>query len=157
MMASFCLVAWRLRSSAPTLALGSAWFLIALIPTAIIPLHILVNDHRPYLSLFGFVLAFLSLMSRFKHRQILWALCVVLGLLAHQRDYDWRNEVTLWRAATEEGPMVPEAHFNLGHAHHMRGNLSAALIAYERAVELSPLYSRAQINLGSLYREQGRT
>ena len=156
MMASFCLVAWRLRFSAPTLTLGSAWFLIALVPTAIIPLHILVNDHRPYLSLFGFALAFLSLMSRFIHRQVLWALCFVLGLLAHQRDYDWRNELTLWQAAVEDGPMVPEAHFNLGHAHHMTGDLSAAMVAYERAVGLSPQYARAQINLGALYREQGR-
>ncbi len=157
MTSSLCLVAWRLRWAVPALTFGVSWFLIALIPTSIIPLHILVNDHRPYLSLVGFTLAFWTLATRFKHRWILWTLCGLLGLLAHQRDAVWRDEIALWQDAAQRGPMMPEAHFNLGHAYHMMGNLSGAVGAYERAVELSPRYARAQINLGALYREQGRT
>jgi hypothetical protein len=50
--------AWRLRRVVPAATLGVGWFLIALLPTNIVPLHVLVNDHRTYLSLFGFTLAF---------------------------------------------------------------------------------------------------
>ena len=155
LVAMLCIGAWRLRRLVSAVPIGVAWFLIALIPTSIIPLHILVNDHRPYLSLFGFTLAFWALATRFNRRWILWALCGLLALLSHQRDAAWSNEITLWRDATEKGPLVPEAHFNLGHAHHMAGDVTAAKVAYERAVELSPRYTRAQINLGAIYREQG--
>jgi hypothetical protein len=157
MTASLCVVAWRLRTTVPAVTLGVCWFLIALIPTSVIPLHILVNDHRPYLSLFGFTLAVWALAARFRHRWILWAVCGLLALLAHQQDSVWSNELTLWQDATQKGPLVPEAHFNLGHAHHMAGDLPGAMVAYERAVHLSPRYTRAQINLGAIYREQGRT
>ncbi len=136
---TLCVGAWRIRRSIPTVPLGLSWFLIALIPTSIIPLHILVNDHRPYLALFGFTLASWTLATRFKHRWILWIFCGLLALLAHQRDAVWRNELTLWHDATQKGPMVPEAHFNLGHAYHMIGDLSGAMVAYERAVAFTSL------------------
>ena len=160
MIAMIGVCAWRFRRSVPAATLGISWFVMVLIPTSVIPLHILVNDHRPYLSLFGFTLAVGALTAHFlRRRRGLWcqfALCGLFALLAHQRDADWRTERTLWQDAALKGPSVPEAHFNLGHAHHEMGDLSAARVAYEHAVALSPDYTRAQINLGAIYREDGR-
>ena len=152
-----CALAWRWRRSMPAIPLAVSWFIIPLIPTIIVPLHILVNDHRPYLSLVGFAFAFSALAAHFSSRRwLLWVLCGLMAVVAHQRDAAWRSEVSLWRDAALKGPHVPEAHFNLGHAYHESGDLPSARVSYERAVELSPDYARAQINLGAIYREEGR-
>ena len=135
---------------------GLSWFFIILLPTFIVPLHILVNDHRLYLSILGFALIISALFTSVKKPWALYLLCALFALISFQRDEVWKNEITLWEDAVSQAPLMPEASYNLGHAYHLAGNLPQARKAYERAVELSPEYARAQSNLGAIYREDGR-
>ena len=147
-------VAIRFRHAVPTLSLSCGWFFFILLPTFAVPLHILVNDHRLYLSTFALSLAVAILTVR-RYRPAFWLWCLFLGIISWQRHEDWANELTLWSDAVAKAPLMPEAHYNLGHAHHLAGTLNRARSAYEEAVRLSPMYARAQSNLGALYRETG--
>jgi tetratricopeptide (TPR) repeat protein len=145
-----------LRNRLPLFCFGLIWFALALLPTFIIPLHILVNDHRLYLPLIGLALALVSLLPTLRVRWPLYLLCSLLALLSYQHTPVWRNALTLWQNAAQRAPLMPEAHYNLGHAHHLVGNLDPARHAYEHAIELSPRYVLALTNLGAIYREQNR-
>ncbi|MBN97862.1 MAG: hypothetical protein CME16_01255 [Gemmatimonadetes bacterium] len=146
---------WRRR--APTLAFGLGWFLLILLPTLLVPLHILVNDHRIYLALFGPALILGQAGKDPKLRWMLYPVCLVFSLLSFQRHAIWQDELSLWGDAVKGAPLMPEAHYNLGYAHHQAGAREEARQAYERAVALSPGYARAQTNLGTIYRQEGRT
>ncbi len=150
---SLGLVAWRQRAVAGLFALG--WFLMCLLPTLVVPLNILVNDHRLYLALFGLAFAAAHWLEAAQRSWPVWVLSVVLGLLCFQRAGVWKDEISLWRDAARQAPLMAEAHYNLGYAHHLAGNLEQAREAYERAVVLSPEYVRAQVNLGAIYRGEG--
>jgi len=148
-------IAYAGRRTAPLLVFGLGWFVLTLLPTFVVPLHILVNDHRLYLSTFGLSLILGHLALRRTMRWPLGAICLALALISWQRNEVWKDEITLWQDAVTRAPLMPETHYNLGHAHHLTGDLDLACRSYERAVELSPGYARAQANLGIVYREQG--
>lgn len=150
---SLGLAAWRAQSRRMLFALG--WFLACLLPTLVVPLHILVNDHRLYLSLFGLALAGAGWAEAVRQRWPLWVGLALLGGLCFQRAGVWKDEIGLWRDAARRAPLMAEAHYNLGHALHQQGELEPARLAYEKAVALSPAYVRALVNLGALYRAQG--
>ena len=136
-------------------AFGTSWFCLCLLPTLLIPLHVLVNDHRPYLAVVGVAFLVGRLSSR-REIACVWAgICLVLALLSYQRGQVWQNDITLWSDSVARAPSMSVSHYNLGFALHREGELEAAKRAYERAVELEPRYVRAQTNLGAIYRELG--
>jgi tetratricopeptide (TPR) repeat protein len=146
----------RLRRLRPWLTMAVVWPAVCLLPTLIIPLHVLVSDHRVYLAAAGPCLA----LARHAHgRQRIAAalvLCLAMALATIQRAPAWRDEASLWQDAVEAGPRVPEAHYNLGHQYHLAGQWERARACYEEATRLSPAYARAQANLGALDQQQGR-
>lgn len=150
---------WMGRRRFPELGLAALWWLICLSPTLVVPLNVLVNDHRPYLALGGIALGAGSLMPRRPNR-VGWILKVILGLvlvgLCWQRASDWRSEISLWKAAVREGPSVAAAHHNLAFAYHQQERTELARQHYERAVALAPDYTRPLTNLGALYRDAGQ-
>lgn len=140
----------------PWLVFALVWPVVCLLPVLLVPLHLLVSDHRLYLALAGPCLALAHAVDRPRLRQAALVACLLLAVLTIQRAAAWRDEITLWQDAVSAGPLVPEAHYNLGYAHHLAGDLKAAEVCYERAVALSPGYARAQVNLGAIYRQEGR-
>ena len=149
---------WMGRQRFPELCLAALWWLICLSPTLVVPLNVLVNDHRPYLALGGIALGAGSLMPR-RPGRVGWilkvGLCLVLVGLCWQRAADWRSEISLWEAAVREGPSVAAAHHNLAFAYHQEDRTELARQHYERAVTLAPDYTRPLTNLGALYRDAG--
>ncbi len=143
------------RRRYPWIAFALGWFFLALLPTLLVPLHILVNDHRLYLALFGPALLAARWAALRDRPWPLWAVCTLFALFSFQRDRVWKDELSLWGDAVARAPLMPEAHYNLGHAHHQLGDLEHARQAYARAVALSPQYIRALVNLGAIYREKG--
>lgn len=150
---SLVVLAWQSRSPWVPFALG--WFLLSLSPTLVVPLNILVNDHRLYLALFGLSLLAARWLAKSRVHWPLWVFCLLLGMLCFVRAGVWKDEVTLWQDAARRAPLMAEAHYNLGHACQQLHDLEGARSAYEKAVALSPDYTRAQVNLGAVYREMG--
>jgi len=156
---------WRFRRY-PVRTIGLAWILIAWLPTSgIIPATYLLADRYMYIPCVGFCL-FLSdwilhLMYRLEEtpRRIV-AIAVSLLIAGFtfatvNRNWDWRNEISLWSSAVRYEPSNPKVHFNLGNAYSDKDLWDRAEQEWKTALELKPDYAEAHINLGSLYHKKG--
>ena len=74
-----------------------------LMPTAVMPLNVLVNERRLYLALVGFSWLCGYLLARRKDR-LLWALPPLLALLTLIRNPVWVDELSLWMDAARKAP-----------------------------------------------------
>ncbi len=157
-IASGVLLLWQNRRRHPQLAVAAGWWLICLLPTLIVPLNVLVNDHRPYLAMGGMAMAAGVIgPRRLPGAGFLSGLvALILISLCWQRAFAWQTEITLWQNAVREGPSVAVAHHNLAFAYHQGGQMSLAQSHYEQAIALKPDYARPLTNLGALYRDAGR-
>ena len=161
-------VVWSLRRSATTraIAFGLAWFLIAQLPTALVPLSEVGNNWRMLLPFVGLAIAVVAVVAQPCRAASAAGLkacatVVVIVLLAeaagvHARNQVWRTDESLWRDATEKSPENARAWMNLGVALMARGDYADAAAACERALVLAPDYTLVHINLGVAYGEIGR-
>jgi len=151
--------------SAPLLG----WSLAALLPASLVPLNVLVNEHRLYLPvaiaslwIVGLVLSTVGDPHSWRtgSRSVrLWGVGValaVLALLAHDRNRAWATELTLWQDAVDKAPGMYRPHMHLGGAMETAGKWEAARAAYERAVEIDPSVALVRHQLGALYKASGK-
>ncbi|MEE3258723.1 MAG: tetratricopeptide repeat protein [Candidatus Latescibacterota bacterium] len=136
--------------------LGAGWFAIGLLPSSLVPLHILVNEHRLYLPMVGWALGLAALLDRGRLGSGGWVGLVVLMGLSVQRNEIWRDEEALWRDAVAKGPLMGRPHVNLGKALLEKGQLAAAIAASHRALEIDPGLERAHYNIGTAYMREER-
>jgi len=83
-------------------------------------------------------------------------LALLLGLTTSKRCEVWRDSLTLWRDVIAKHPEVPLAHYNLGLALRLNGDLEGALRCYTRTIELDPRHARAHNNLAFVLRLEER-
>ena len=148
---------WRQRRGS---ILGSGWFFASLGLTFLVPLNVLVNEHRLYLASIGVVWVVLWYLQQ-QERAPSWRLLgvvflLVSGILTWQRNAVWLDETSLWRDAVQRAPDMFRAQSNLGLAYYQNGALDSALIVYQRAIELNPNYSKTWNNLGLVYEGLGQ-
>lgn len=149
-------VSLRLKSR-PALYFA-AWPFIILAPTWIIPLNVVVNEHRFYLALAGLLglAAAWCAATRLdlngpRVRAALAATLLLLGSLTALRNRDWRDEFTLWTDAAEKCPACAMPRINLGLAHLRRGETAAAAASFDRALALAPNNFDALSNRGVIH------
>ena len=63
----------------------------------------------------------------------------------------WRNSITLFERALAVTSNNPIAHYNLGHALSVAGQIQDAVSHYEKAIRMDPKYDAAWNNLGLCY------
>ena len=168
---------WRMRHRAPWLGFGIGWFLASLSLTFLIPLNVLVSEHRLYVASVGMLIALAAILverggeatalqaktgERLKWPDTrllvtLLACTMLLGVITVQRNRLWQSEFTLWQDAVAKAPMMFRAQSNLALAMHEAGEYEAARRGFERSLELNPLYSKTWSNLGLSYVQLGRT
>jgi tetratricopeptide (TPR) repeat protein len=153
----------RKRVARPV-AFGIFWFLAALLPTSLMPLGDLTNDHRMFFPFVGLTLAvcwavrmalFLLAAGRAGQRRWVYAsaaaaLAVVLvaeGAGTHSRNRVWATEEALWRDATLKYPLDAKAWNNYGSFFFREGDYDAALPCWKRAAALDPACPLYQSNL----------
>jgi len=81
---------------------------------------------------------------------------MVLGILTHLRNEDYRSDVRIWQDAVAKAPDNPRAHNNLGHALIEQGRVDEGIIHCQKAVEIDPNRASAHNNLGRALVQQGR-
>jgi Flp pilus assembly protein TadD len=149
-----------LRAGNPA-ALGSAWFFACMVPTFVVPLNVLVSEHRLYLASVGVLLAIAGTVWLCGRRDRARLLVPALGLLAlwsllsAQRNTVWSDEYRLWSDAAGRAPGSFRVQSNLGLAQLNRGQSALAVETLRRAVSLNPRYGKTWSNIGLALEERG--
>ncbi len=134
------------------------WFFITLLPTTIIPLNAVLQENRGYLA--GVMSAVIAgwALSRLKRRYIfpgLALLVLVLSVLTFNRNFAWKDDLSLWSDAVAKSPMSARAHDNLGLAWMGVNKYDLAIGEFNKTLELNPRYYLAYYNAGVAYQLQG--
>ena len=138
---------------------GLAWMGIVLMPTFVVPLNVLVNEHRLYLALVGAVLAVLGIRRFETLRSLRWGgptLAILLAVLVVQQNRVWRDEGTLWSNALRRAPSAVEPYVYLGNHARGQGEHRRSIPLFESALELEPQNLAARSNLANAHRELGQ-
>lgn len=147
-------------------AFGLLWFLITLLPTSLIPLSEVLNDHRPFIAYIGLLFAccwsvYLLVRSRsvmfFRTVLVLFfAATSVFAYGTRERNKVWHTSESLWKDVTEKSPANGRGWMNYGLVFMERAEFAKAEEAFNNALQLLPAYSYLQINLGILYSNTNR-
>jgi tetratricopeptide (TPR) repeat protein len=145
------------RSLRAALILG--WTALPLLPASIVPLNVLVNEHRLYLPLASVAIGMALLANPILGRRRLTAALAVLAclaLLTVTRNRIWESELTLWKAAVRQAPEMYRSQMHLGGALEASGRAEEAVERYRRAVELAPGAVEPHYNLANGLRLLGQ-
>jgi tetratricopeptide (TPR) repeat protein len=71
------------------------------------------------------------------------------------RNFDWRNQDTLWVATDIYSPSSYFNHNNLGDMYMRQGDYVTSEKEFLKAIRLNPYYAEAYHNLGNLYKQAG--
>ena len=125
--------------------------------TVLVPLNVLVNEHRIYLGATGLCASFVG-MGGICRRSVRFASLgslFLMAILGWQRNAVWETPLSLWGDAVNKAPNAFRAQSNLGYALIERGDWSQAKSVLHEAVSLNPNYARTWSNLGLVYEEMG--
>ena len=167
------MLALRWRRSQKPLFFFILFFFVALAPTSnlIILIGSIMGERFMYLPSIGLagclVVAIHAIGARLSVRrpmaaQTAWLAmglaCLALSARTYARNYDWRDEFSLWTSAVKVCPAAARPHMNLGLAlSTMPGRLPDAILKYEAALRIRPDYAQAHYNLGiALSKTPGR-
>jgi protein O-mannosyl-transferase len=165
-------IIWRLRSVDGVAGFGVAWFLLLLVPSAV--LTILdqgepMAEHRVYLASCGLFLAAgdgIGWLSAWAARAgarmrplvpILLTLVVLsFGVDTLARNAVWASPVALWRESVTLAPTHYRPHLLLGEALQDEGNRDEAIAEYRTAIRLRPTDATGHTKLGAILVTMGR-
>jgi protein O-mannosyl-transferase len=148
------------------ISFGILWFFIALLPTSLIPLAEVTNDHRVFFPYVGLVMAvswtIALTLARWKesappgrafHRWVAAGVAILLAAYAYgtyQRNAVWRSEETLWRDVARKSPENGRGLMNYGLALMGRGDYRGAEKYFTDALRHYPSYPYLYVNMGVL-------
>ncbi len=158
------LAAWRLRNHSRTASFFVIWFFVTLLPTSsILPLRIIMNEHRVYLPGVGLFAAVLFLIFRFTsdkvRRRVLPAIIasiiIMFSTLTRGRNNTWKDDSTLWTDVIKTNSTSSKAYNNRGIFYAGKNLHDRAIADFNRALQLNPESQRAYNNRGAAYLKMG--
>lgn len=159
---SLLFLAWYHRRRHPLPLFLLLFGLIALAPASLIPLNVLVNEHRLYLSSAAFALALGYGASQLAQRGwpegVTWiglVLVVGLGLTTFERNKVWQSELSLWSDAVTKAPDMARPRFLLAEAQASAGDTAAAIQTMEEGLQRDQTFLVGYVRLGQWWQEQG--
>ncbi|RKY29161.1 MAG: hypothetical protein DRP74_09190 [Candidatus Omnitrophota bacterium] len=149
-----------LRKRHPLISMGLAWYLICLLPKFYARLNFVATEHHFYLPSFGIYLILASscafIYVKFRRKFIIAAtgLICVFSVLVWVRNYEWKDGLTLWKAAIRRDSRSATAYNNLGIEYMRLGMNKEAEKSFRKAISLSNSIStqvNPRGNLAALY------
>ncbi|MCI0528199.1 MAG: tetratricopeptide repeat protein [Nitrospira sp.] len=166
-------------TEAKACSFGLLWFFITALPTILVPLNLLMQEHRIYIPTVGLALAMgvgLSVLigrgvqstSVIQDHSTITArriggivLCAFMitayGILIVRQNRIWKDDLTLWSYAASLPAAGFRAHVNLGTAYEREGRLELAIQSYEKALEIAPDFFATHYNIALVYQKLGKT
>ena len=139
-----------------------AWIGLTLLPTLVVPLIVLVNEHRLYLAsvagawMAGWCIVYMARRRRGVALVVAAVYTIITMSLTWQRNPTWADELNLWSDAAAKGPLMLKPRLRLADALVKQQRLPEAEAAYLAALALRPQHVAARTNLGRLYMQLGR-
>jgi len=147
-----------------------AFFFIALSPTSnlIVFIGSIMAERLLYLPSVGLAgcvaaaICALGQRNRLRRPVTAWAalgvMCLALAARTYARNFDWKDEFSLWISAVDICPGSAKAHYNLGKTLEVvPGRLPDAIAEYRVALRIDPDHADVHNNLGNaLARLPGR-
>ena len=153
-----------LRRRRPLVSFCGFFFLLAIAPTSLIPLNLIVNEHRVYLaSVTVFLLLAKGLQSladlvpgRHSLTIITTVVVVLLFFSTVHRNTYWRSSAALWADAKEKAPKARFVHNEYAVALFRAGFIEEALWEMESSFRLHPFKEPGKwINVGGNHIQLG--
>lgn len=143
------------------IAFGIAWFFVALLPTWLVPLYQIANDHRMFFPFIGLFIAlpwgvylFLIANKSYKLKAVVVFLSFILiGSYSYgtfQRNKVWNDAESLWKDVTIKSPKNGRGQMNYGLSLMAKGDYANAEVYFTKAEIKSPNWYAVKINLGIL-------
>ncbi|HBH87880.1 MAG TPA: hypothetical protein DDY17_09830 [Syntrophaceae bacterium] len=140
----------------------SMWFLIALLPTMVLPTHEPISEHTVYFPSIGFFAAVIIAIveywsgSRWSENKtikiaglaVFSVIIVLMAYLTMERSRVWNNEISLWSDSVKKSPNHDRPHNNLGLAYMQIGRFDLAIREFQSAVSLNPRNASTLSNIG---------
>jgi len=147
------------------ISFGLLWFVISNIPTTVVPLAEVTNNHRMFFPFIGLILSVCwsirlaltsSILLSSKHGKVISGACIaiLLALLPFysygtiMRNEVWRTDETLWYDTAQKSPGNGRALMNYGLTQMAKGEYPVARDYFYRAEPSLPFYPLLQINIG---------
>ena len=150
-----------LRKRYPLPAFGIFWFFLNLAIESTVAQENFIFEHRLYLPMTGLSVFFVvGGFEFFKNNPRRWTILLCLlaacySFLTYQRNFVWKDEITLWEDAVKKSPHKARPYNNRGYAYQKIGQWDRAMADYHKAIELRPDYADAYSNRGGLYGMKG--
>ncbi len=144
----------------PKLGFASAWVFIILAPSSsIVPLTTqTMAEHRMYMPLITFVtlvvLGAYAFLRQYSYLP-LGMLALLLAAAVHNRNLDYRDELTLWQVTAKQVPKNERALYNLAWSYIALDRYAEAVPPLLATIKIDPEYGEAHCNLGLCYIQSG--
>jgi tetratricopeptide (TPR) repeat protein len=161
------------KKSLKPIAFGILWFLITLLPTSMIPLAEVMNDHRIFLPYVGLTISVCwsihllleKASTLFSSRALFYRATTALIVTAlaayafgtHVRNNVWHSDESLWKDVTIKSPKNGRGLMNYGLALMRRGDYAGAETYFTKALQFTPYYANLYVNLGVVKAATGRS
>ena len=130
------------------------WAGMALVPSSIMPLNMLVNERRLYLVAAIASIGIGMLCRSIRAPGIIITVSLLAGVTL-SRNFVWANDLTLWSDSVKKAPMMYRAQTNMGKALQEEGRWDSALVAYSKAIAIDSKQSDAYNNTAVIYQLRG--
>jgi tetratricopeptide (TPR) repeat protein len=142
------------------LLVGWLWYLGTLVPVIgfVQVGEQAMADRYTYVPLIGLFIivawGVADMVQKWRHGRLVLTLSATMLLLAMMvgswlQVPHWQNSINLFRHALRVTTSNYLAHYNLGNALALKGNLAEAIAQYNQALRISPNYPEAHNNLGN--------
>jgi tetratricopeptide (TPR) repeat protein len=158
-------IGWRARGGKERIHLFLVlWFLVALAPASLVPLNVLVNEHRLYIPLAAFAIAFGWGLERMRQAfdargssgrwmglTTIAGLMLSYGCMTSARNEVWGSARTLWQDAAVKAPLMARPHFFLAEDYAAAERPELAIVGYQRGLASDSTFTTGYVRLGDLY------
>ncbi|MBP9855317.1 MAG: tetratricopeptide repeat protein [Candidatus Omnitrophica bacterium] len=143
------------------LAFAILWFFVTIsVESSFITIKNVIFEHRMYLPMAGCAIFLTVLIFKIVREEkravfILSTIVIVLSVLTYQRNFVWRDGITLWSDVIKKSPEKGRPHVSLAIAYIQDEKLNEALDQLNLAIKYSPQDYKAYNNLGLVYNKKG--
>ncbi len=139
-----------------------SFFLMLLPESSIIPIEDVIFEHRLYLPMVSYSLVLVSMLYYIFGRKNFGVMALILSMViffyaasTYSRNFDWRDDFTLWSDTVNKSPRKARPYSNRGNAYLARGYFDKAIADYNKAIEINPDFIVAYNNRGIAYMQKG--